>query len=133
MLIRHCKLSVFHHLSILKSLLCMTKCYLYLEQWIQTCTFWNTKPVQIICLAFFGLLRNKITKDCWFSTRCSWNFTICDLWVERHISVVRQYHFIDAPNIVTCNACLFWNIEEQKLGMITLPLTFSVSESISNF
>ena len=34
---------------------------------------------------------------------------------------------------VTCNVCLCCNIQEEKFDTMTLPLTFSMSESIKKF
>ena len=88
---------------------------------------------------FLWVLRNKITKD----HGSPFNFNsqqdvpeILQIVIDELKGISQVADYIISSTLqtsVTCNVCLCCNIQEEKLDIITLPLTSSVPESIKKF
>ena len=97
------------------------------------------KTSRIYCSTFLWALRNKISKD----RRSSFKFNsqqgvpeILQIVIDelKGIYQVADNIISSTPQTsVTCNVCLGFNIQEEKIDIITLPLTLPVPESIKKF
>ena len=87
------------------------------------------------CSTFLWAVRNKITKD----RRSSFKFNsqqdvpeILQIVIDELKGIYQVADNIISSTLqtsVTCNVCLGFNIQEEKIDIITLPLTSSVPES----
>ena len=88
---------------------------------------------------FLWALRNKITRN----RGSLFNFNsqqdvpeILQIVIDELKGISQLEDIIISSTLqtsVTCNVCLYCNIQEEKFDMITLPLTSSVSEFIKKF